>query len=306
MSFIVCIGETVFDIIFKNNVPVDGKAGGSMLNASVSLGRLGTNVNYISVVGNDTLGKEIVTFLNSNNVHTGYSILSTAYKTNIALAFLNERGNATYSFYKSDYFSEFKQTDLPEFRYLLFGSFFSMHQLTSELLLSYIKRLDNMNGVALYDPNVRKSGHEYTHIHKQLFFTYVSLCSVLRASDEDLFHLLNETDFSRIVTQLTEVNKNLIIIYTMAERGVYYYVNNKVYFINDEPIDVISSIGAGDTFNAGLLYWMYKNQFTKTMLLSITEMQLLEMVKTAMYFARKVCTIYDNYLDLETAEKFKI
>ena len=50
------IGEATFDIIFKDSKPKDAKVGGSVLNTSVSLGRLGILVNFISAFGNDEVG----------------------------------------------------------------------------------------------------------------------------------------------------------------------------------------------------------------------------------------------------------
>jgi len=54
------IGETVLDIIFKNNQPVSAKAGGSVLNSSVSLGRLGVDVYFISDYGSDEVGAMLI------------------------------------------------------------------------------------------------------------------------------------------------------------------------------------------------------------------------------------------------------
>ena len=53
MRKIYAIGETVCDLIFKDDKPLAAKAGGSMLNASISLGRLKLPVNFISEFGND-------------------------------------------------------------------------------------------------------------------------------------------------------------------------------------------------------------------------------------------------------------
>ncbi len=63
MGRIFCIGETVFDIIFQGTQPVAGKAGGSMLNSAVSMGRMDLPVYFISEYGNDPLGQHIDNFL---------------------------------------------------------------------------------------------------------------------------------------------------------------------------------------------------------------------------------------------------
>src|ERR1035437_6824051 len=101
MRKVYTIGETVLDIVFKNLQPVAAKAGGSMLNTAVSLGRLGLPVHFISEYGIDTVGEIIDGFLNSNSVATQYVYHYADGKSALALAFLDEKNNANYSFYKA-------------------------------------------------------------------------------------------------------------------------------------------------------------------------------------------------------------
>jgi len=100
MSRIFAIGETVYDIIFKNTQAIAAKAGGSMLNTSVSLGKLGLEVNFVSDLGNDMIGDIIINFLSGNGVSTKCIERYDNRKTAIAIAFLNERNDASYHFYK--------------------------------------------------------------------------------------------------------------------------------------------------------------------------------------------------------------
>lgn len=53
---VYCMGETVMDILFRDSTPIVANAGGPALNAAVSLGRAGTNVEFIGEVGNDSTG----------------------------------------------------------------------------------------------------------------------------------------------------------------------------------------------------------------------------------------------------------
>jgi len=72
MRKIYGIGETVFDIIFKNEQPQAAKAGGAMLNSTVSLGRIGLPVSLISEYAGDNVGKLIDSFLTANGVGTDH------------------------------------------------------------------------------------------------------------------------------------------------------------------------------------------------------------------------------------------
>lgn len=63
MRKVIGIGETVLDIIFKDNKPVEAVPGGSTFNAIISLGRCGVNASFISEAGNDRVGDYIIKFL---------------------------------------------------------------------------------------------------------------------------------------------------------------------------------------------------------------------------------------------------
>ena len=72
MPRIYAVGETLLDVIFRHNQPVSATPGGSMLNTAVSLGRLGTEVSFVSDYGQDHVGKIIDDFLNGNRVDTTF------------------------------------------------------------------------------------------------------------------------------------------------------------------------------------------------------------------------------------------
>ena len=95
------IGEIVYDIVFKNGKPISANPGGAMLNTAVSLGRLGLPVSLISELGKDKVGENIIQFLKSNNVDADNIFRFSKGNTALALAFLDDKNNASYDFYKS-------------------------------------------------------------------------------------------------------------------------------------------------------------------------------------------------------------
>ena len=100
MPHIYAIGETIYDIIFKNDEPLTAKAGGAMLNTAVSLGRLGLTIHLVSEYATDRAGDIINGFLHDNGVDTSLIYRYKDGKTALSLAFLNDAGEAKYSFYK--------------------------------------------------------------------------------------------------------------------------------------------------------------------------------------------------------------
>lgn len=100
MRKVIGIGETVLDIIFKDNKPVEAVPGGSTFNAITSLGRCGVNTSFISEAGNDHVGNYIIDFLKDNGVNADNISTFPDSKSPVSLAFLNEKNDAEYIFYK--------------------------------------------------------------------------------------------------------------------------------------------------------------------------------------------------------------
>lgn len=100
MRKVIGIGETILDIIFKNDQPHTAVPGGSVFNGLVSLGRLGVPVSFISEVGNDHVGEIIRRFMEENHISTEFVDRFPDGKSPISLAFLDNENNANYTFYK--------------------------------------------------------------------------------------------------------------------------------------------------------------------------------------------------------------
>ena len=96
MRRVIGIGETILDILFKNNQPTVAVPGGSVFNGLVSLGRAGANVTFISEVGGDRVGNIILDFMKDNGISTDNVMVYPDRKSPVSLAFLNEKNDAEY------------------------------------------------------------------------------------------------------------------------------------------------------------------------------------------------------------------
>jgi len=123
------VGETILDIIFKEGEPKTARPGGSSFNAAITLGRLGAPVTFISEMGQDRVGDMIEAFLEENGVASDYVSRYEIGQSAIALAFLNQKSDAEYQFYK-DYPHQRLAVDFPDFKaddLLMFGSFYALN-----------------------------------------------------------------------------------------------------------------------------------------------------------------------------------
>ena len=100
MRKVIGIGETILDIIFRNEQPSAAVPGGSVFNGIVSLSRTGVPICFISETGNDHVGNIILRFMRDNHISTDYVNVFPDGKSPVSLAFLDDNSDAEYIFYK--------------------------------------------------------------------------------------------------------------------------------------------------------------------------------------------------------------
>ena len=299
---VYCIGETVLDIIFRDGQPVAARPGGSMLNSAVSLGRAGISVEYISDFGLDIPGDIIYDFLTENNVSLNYSARYNAGKTALALAFLNEKQDAEYSFYKifpddrlNISFPVIQQNDI-----VLFGSFYALTASVRKKLIAFIRGARSGGAFILYDPNFRKSHLGELENIKPWIIENISLASMVRGSDED-FNLIFGVNNADEAFGHVEQSGCTALIYTKNKDCVEMVTKDFRRSYAVEPVTVLSTIGAGDAFNAGIIY-AYATFAGKSLHLNdFAE----EIISTGIRFSADVCRSMDNCISVDFVEKLK-
>jgi fructokinase len=305
MRKVFTIGETVYDIIFKNGRIQTGKAGGSMLNSSVSLGLLGIDVSFISEIGADQVGELINKFLIKNHVSTNFIYLFEDGKTPIALAFLDENQNAAYSFYKI-YPGKRLQQPFPEITsgdIVLFGSFFSLSPQVRQPLMGFIKKARASGAIIIYDPNIRKSHKSEIPELQNLIYENISLADIIRGSDEDFKTMFGVNNFQE-ATEIFKNSGNQIFIYTAGGDNVRLFSNNATSSFSVPDIIPLSTIGAGDNFNAGIIYALLKQNIFRKDLNNLPSDQWYEIINTGIELSQEVCKSYNNYISASFAKRF--
>lgn len=302
MRKLYSIGETVYDIIFKNGEPVSARPGGSMLNTSVSLGRMGVSVSFISDLGKDKAGEMVLQFLASNHVSTEFMQMYKGRKTAIALAMLNEKDDAEYSFYKDypddrlpDITIDFKPGDI-----FLFGSFFALTVSLRKVLTDLLIKARNSGCIIIYDPNFRKPHLPELETLRPLIIENIRYSDIVRGSDEDfslVFGCMTPQEAYQTVSGYGCRN----LIYT-ANRNPACFFSGLNFCTWDVPeIKTVSTIGAGDNFNAGLIWTILRKDIHRTGLFPVPPDAMEVILRNGTLFAGDVCQHYDNYVSEEFA-----
>jgi len=304
MRKIYTIGETVLDILFKNQVPFTAKAGGACLNSAVTLGRLNLPVHFIGEYGMDEIGNIIDAFLKQNHVSTQYVYRYYNGKSTLALAFLNENNDASYDFYKI-YPDKRLDMKFPELRHndiVLFGSIYAVTQEVRAKLMEFIREANKMKAIVIYDPNFRKPHlHELNKL-RPLIFDNMTHANIVRGSNEDFSFILGTDNADDTYREISKYCGNML--YTANKQGVFIRSHEISCSCPVVSIEPISTIGAGDNFNAGIVYSLFRYNIGFEELENLSENTWKTITGTAVEFATHVCMSYDNYISEEFARGY--
>ena len=308
MRKVIGIGETVLDIIFRNGQPVHAVPGGSTFNAIISLARAGVETSFISETGNDRVGRMIIQFLQDNGCETSCVNVYPDSKSPLSLAFLNEQNDAEYIFYKDHPNDrlDFSYPDVQPDDLVLFGSYYALNPVIRPQVKGFLEYAHERGAILYYDVNFRASHqHEVMKLTPNLLENF-ELADIVRGSAED-FEILFKKDDPDVVYRSQIMFYTKKFIYTRAAAPIELRAEDglkKQYPI--EPTETVSTIGAGDNFNAGFLYGLIRNNITRReMERGLSEEQWDRAVSSGQEFAAEACRSLYNYVSPEFGDKKK-
>lgn len=305
MRKIYGIGETVLDIIFKEGQPQAAKAGGSVLNSMVSMGRMNLPVSFISEYGADDVGKLIDDFLRNNGVDTSLVHRYEKGSTALALAFLDEKNDAHYTFYK-DYPGKRLDIDFPVIKpddIVQCGSFYAIWPEIREKFKKFISGAHENGAIVLYDPNFRKSHLSELGQLKPLIIENMKISTIVRGSDDDFRNIFGVNTPDEAWGEVSNYCKCLV--YTANEEGVFVRTPGFSGKFPVRSITPVSTIGAGDNFNAGIITSIHGKDIKRQQIEKLSSNEWSDVIETAVAFATHVCLSYENYISPEFALEMK-
>ena len=302
MRKVIGIGETVLDIIFRNEQPISAIPGGSTFNAIVSLGRSGVPASMISETGNDRIGKFIISFLQQNGVDASYINVYPESKSPLSLAFLNENNDAEYVFYKDHPNDriDYAYPDVQPDDIVLFGSYFALNPVIRPQVYAFLDHARQHGAILYYDVNYRASHKDEVMRLTPNLLDNLELADIVRGSSEDFEILFKKSDPDVVYrSQISFYTKKFI--YTRAAEPVELRAENglkKQYPVL--PVETVSTIGAGDNFNAGFIYGMLKQGITRNEIdHGLSEAQWDGVMASALEFSSECCKSINNSVSTE-------
>ena len=299
------IGETILDIIFRNDQPQKAVPGGSVFNGLISLGRLNVPVSFISELGNDRVGDMIRDFMEDNHITTEFVDRFPDGKSPISLAFLDDDKNANYIFYK-DYPAQRLEVPLPKIEkddIFVFGSYYSLNPVLRTRMVEFLQYAQERKAIIYYDPNFRKAhAHEAIRLMPTVLEN-LEFADIVRGSDEDFQNLYGKSDAQEVYKEHIQFYCDRFLT-THEANGVNLHTRNFTRHFDSPQIQPLSTIGAGDNFNACIIYGLLKYDVRHADLPSLDQDTWGKIIRCGMDLASEVCQSYDNYISKEFAAKY--
>ena len=251
---IIVIGEALIDLIQDRYNPTSYNAvvGGANANVAIALARREINHTFLARISTDSFGQQITKKLKDNNVNTDNAI-STNEPTTLAVVSINAQGSPSYSFYvngTADW--GWTKEELPnlEATAIQFGCL-TMAMEPGNLVIEEWAKAQAETKTISHDINMRPAlgfdqQKELARVKRVNEFSHI-----IKASDEDLEWL----DPDKTPDQTAkEWSTNKLVLITRGADGTDVYRNgHMLYNVPSRKINVVDTVGAGDTFTANLL-----------------------------------------------------
>lgn len=274
---ILCCGEALIDMLPRESTRGERAfapyAGGAIFNTAIALGRLGIPTGFFTGLSDDMMGDILRDTLTSSGVDFRFCATSSR-PTTIAFVKLVD-GHASYAFYDENTAGRMiSATDLPvlgpDCEALHFGAISLIPEPCGSTYEALMAREHQARVISL-DPNIRPGFIKDKAAHMARINRMAAMSDILKFSDEDLawFGLSgNQDDLAR---HWLEMGAKLVVV-TRGADGATGYTDGFKVSVPSQRVEVVDTVGAGDTFDAGVLASLKRqDRLTKAGVASLDE-----------------------------------
>ncbi|WP_326533901.1 carbohydrate kinase family protein [Pseudorhodoferax sp.] len=257
MSFrIAFVGEALIDFtaMAGSGLQFQGHVGGALLNGAVAAVRLGQAVGYLTQLSTDLFGERLLAHLQANGIATDLVLRSAAPST---LAFVERTAQTNrYAFYMQGTADTLWAPDpLPQLpdgcRWLHYGSNLLTREPSGQRVLDFV-RAQRGRVLRVFDPNARPSLIEDLAAWRARCEECVAECELLKLSDEDCALLRPGQPLDDAAQAWLQAGPRAVLITRGGDGATLYRPGHAPLAVRPPPVQVVDTIGAGDTFGAGL------------------------------------------------------
>lgn len=287
MADVTALGELLIDftengISGQENPIFEANPGGAPCNVLAMLTKLGNQTAFIGKVGNDYLGNMLKDKVTGLGINTDNLFLDDKVHTTLAFVHTAEDGDRSFSFYRNpgaDMMLRVEEVDeavIAASKIFHFGTLSMTHEGVRKATKKAVDTAKEKHVLISFDPNLREPLWDTLDNAKEQVSYGMSVCDILKISDNEIEWYTGETDYSKGVAKIRESFDIPLILVSMGKAG------SRAYY-NDEMVEIpafiqpgtIETTGAGDTFDACVLDYVLKHG------MELSEAQLEEMLTFA-------------------------
>lgn len=252
----------------------------------------------ITETGDDHVGDIVCDFLIDNNINTDYVYRHKGTKSHLSLAFLDTNNDAQYQFYK-DHWNIAMPQEMPKIDrgdIVIYGSFYCVNPKIRDFSRRFLETANKQGAFLYYDINFRASHKEDIPDIMENITENMHLASVVRGSNEDFEILYGAKTCDEAYNIVKEYCP--YFIYTNADKPVELRTTNLRASFPVKQVETVSTIGAGDNFNAGFCYAIYKEGVASLETIKKEEelAAFSRFIASGQKFSSVVCQSLDNYV----------
>lgn len=256
---ILCAGEALIDMLPRQTA--EGEAafapypGGSVFNTAIALARLDADVSFFTGLSTDIFGMRLSASLTANGVEHGLAARSDR-PTTLAFVTLTD-GQASYAFYDENTAGRMLEaSDLPDLPDTLMAAFFGGISLAvepcAEAYATLAARASEAGRLVMLDPNIRPGFIADEARFRARLSGLFARADVVKLSDEDLHWVMGDRALPQLAADLRALGPALVLV-TQGADGVSAFFEGGELHVPARAVEVVDTVGAGDTFNAGFL-----------------------------------------------------
>lgn len=256
---ILSCGEALIDMLPRQSTQGEASfapyAGGAVFNTAIALGRLGAPSGFLSGISTDLFGEVLTDTLAASKVDTAMTIRSARPTTLAFVKLVN--GQASYAFYDENTAGRMiTPADLPDLpdtvAAMFFGGISLMVEPGGATYEALMTREAHAGRVLMIDPNIRPGFIADQTSYRLRIARMIAMADIVKLSDEDLHWLEGKGDMAALAQGLLARGPKAVFI-TEGAKGAHAFSAAHAVFVPAVKVTVADTVGAGDTFNAGIL-----------------------------------------------------
>jgi fructokinase len=263
--FVVC-GEALMDVYPGAATPeglrLDARIGGSPLNVAQGLARLGQPVAFLAGLSTDTFGERLLASLRSEDVDTSLVVRSDA-PTTLSVVSVDAAGVPRYAFHGTGAADRQITPDNlptlpPQTRALQFGSYAMVVEPVGGAL-RMLAASERSRRLVAYDLNVRLNVEPDVGRWRTVVAGMAGIAHLMKTSDEDLVLLYPEETPEQVAGRWLAQGASMVVVTRGGEGAVAWSAAGRAD-AGSPKVQVVDTVGAGDTFQAAMLCWLHEQQ----------------------------------------------